>query len=426
MAITLDGTTGITTPGLTNTGTETLVNLTTSGNTTLGDATTDTLTVGVTGIVKDASGNVGIGTSSPTSKLVVSGGSLATSGIAFNVASVLTTGKAGTYDAGTLSAIHSYSDNASMEMSAGTSANYVSAISCTGTAATNYSATIRFTTYSAERMRIDSSGNVGIGTTSPGYRLDVPSADTSSGYAARFRSNATAAKARLQFTDSAASAQTGYIEAGDTPYLAFGIGAEYMRITNAGSVLAGATAQYGSEKFNVTQSAAGNAVVDFVASSAAYTNDVFQIRCATAAGTGFNLIGGFTSSTTLSFLVRGNGNTANTNNSFGAISDVKLKENIVDATPKLADLMQVKIRNYNLIADETKTKQIGVIAQELENIFPALIEEIEDKDDKGNILDTTTKSVKYSIFVPMLIKAMQEQQALITTLTARITVLETK
>ena len=72
MAITLDGTTGITTPGLTNTGTTTIVALTTTGNTTLGDATSDTLTVGVTGIVKDASGNVGIGTASPTNKLDVS------------------------------------------------------------------------------------------------------------------------------------------------------------------------------------------------------------------------------------------------------------------------------------------------------------------------------------------------------------------
>jgi hypothetical protein len=47
-------------------GTSTLIDLTTSGNTTLGDATTDTLTVGVTGIVKDSSGNVGIGTTSPS------------------------------------------------------------------------------------------------------------------------------------------------------------------------------------------------------------------------------------------------------------------------------------------------------------------------------------------------------------------------
>jgi hypothetical protein len=62
MTITLDGTLGITSPAETVQGA-----LTTTGNTILGDATTDTLTVGVTGIVKDASGNVGIGTASPSS-----------------------------------------------------------------------------------------------------------------------------------------------------------------------------------------------------------------------------------------------------------------------------------------------------------------------------------------------------------------------
>jgi hypothetical protein len=123
------------------------------------------------------------------------------------------------------------------------------------------------------------------------------------------------------------------------------------------------------------------------------------------------------------FRLLGNGNAENTNNSYGAISDVKLKENIVDATPKLADLMQVKVRNYNLIGDTTK--QIGVVAQELETVFPAMVEEILDKDAEGNDLGTATKAVKYSVFVPMLIKAMQEQQALITQLTARITALET-
>ena len=44
----------------------TITDFTTTGNTTLGDATTDTLTVGVTGIVKNSSGNVGIGTTSPS------------------------------------------------------------------------------------------------------------------------------------------------------------------------------------------------------------------------------------------------------------------------------------------------------------------------------------------------------------------------
>jgi hypothetical protein len=144
----------------------------------------------------------------------------------------------------------------------------------------------------------------------------------------------------------------------------------------------------------------------------------------------------------------GNGNIQNTNNSYGGISDAKLKENITDATPKLDDLLKVKVRNYNLIGEETK--QIGVIAQELEEVFPALIDESEDfeevevpqLDEEGNeILNdegeivttkervskgTTTKSVKYSVFVPMLIKAIQEQQEIINEMRAEIDSLKTK
>jgi hypothetical protein len=134
--------------------------------------------------------------------------------------------------------------------------------------------------------------------------------------------------------------------------------------------------------------------------------------------------------TNVRFRVASNGNVTNTNGSYGSISDAKLKENITDASPKLEDLLKVKIRNYNLIGEDTK--QIGVIAQELEEVFPAMIDESEDfeevevpqLDEEGNeVLNeegevvtekqrvskgTTTKSVKYSVFVPMLIKAIQE------------------
>ena len=120
--------------------------------------------------------------------------------------------------------------------------------------------------------------------------------------------------------------------------------------------------------------------------------------------------------------IYGNGNVVNANNSYGALSDIKLKENIVDATPKLANLMQVKVRNYNLIGDTNK--QLGVVAQELETVFPAMIDVSPDKDSEGNDLGTTTKSVKYSVFVPMLIKAIQEQQALITQLQADVATLK--
>jgi hypothetical protein len=122
------------------------------------------------------------------------------------------------------------------------------------------------------------------------------------------------------------------------------------------------------------------------------------------------------------FNIFGNGNVTNTNNSYGAISDAKLKENVTDATPKLEKLNQVRIVNFNMIGQEQK--QLGVIAQELEQIFPGLVQETPDRDAEGNYLGTTTKSVKYSVFVPMLIKAIQEQQAQIETIKAEIAALK--
>jgi hypothetical protein len=114
--------------------------------------------------------------------------------------------------------------------------------------------------------------------------------------------------------------------------------------------------------------------------------------------------------TTNNIFIRGNGNIENVNNSYGAISDAKLKENVTDATPKLNQLQQVRVVNYNLIG-EPDNKQIGVVAQELEQVFPAMVSESADIDANGNDLGTTTKSVKYSVFVPMLIKAIQELKA---------------
>jgi hypothetical protein len=142
----------------------------------------------------------------------------------------------------------------------------------------------------------------------------------------------------------------------------------------------------------------------------------------TSSGGTYYYIGYDLSASAIKYQVLFNGNVQNTNNSYGAISDAKLKENVTDATPKLEKLNQVRVVNFNLIGDEQK--QIGVIAQELEQIFPSIVEDTPDCDAEGNDLGTTTKSVKYSVFVPMLIKAIQEQNALIEALTTRITALE--
>jgi len=115
-----------------------------------------------------------------------------------------------------------------------------------------------------ERLRINSSGNVGIGTSNPGYRLDIASGDTSAGlgYAMRLRSNATATAATLQFTNSAVSTQNGLIACTDTggmtmqsdgasSVLAFRTnGNERMRIDSTGNVGIG-TSSPGSFRLNV-------------------------------------------------------------------------------------------------------------------------------------------------------------------------------
>ena len=162
----------------------------------------------------------------------------------------------------------------------------------------------------------------------------------------------------------------------------------------------------------VVSTAEGSPGLIVVTTNGSYTDKCLQVDAQRNSTNGtFQAIGYYNrGANAWRMYVQDNGNLQNTNNSYGAISDIKLKENIVDATPKLDKLMQVKVRNYNLKADQTH-KQIGVIAQELEDVFPSLIEEFVDKDGDGNDLGTKTKAVKYSVFVPMLIKAVQELNA---------------
>jgi hypothetical protein len=109
------------------------------------------------------------------------------------------------------------------------------------------------------------------------------------------------------------------------------------------------------------------------------------------------------------------GNITNYSGFYGAISDSRLKENIVNCTPKLEDLLRVRVVNYNLKGGDT-SKYIGVVAQELEEIFPELVTETNSVE--------RFKSVNYSNLTILLIKAFQEQQVLINNLNASLEELE--
>lgn len=196
-----------------------------------------------------------------------------------------------------------------------------------------------------------------------------------------------------------------------------------MTLDASGNLLVGTVASPVA-KVQIEQSSASINGTDIRATSASYTNTVLQLGAdRNTSNSTYNMIQATRYGAVTCFIVRDSGNVQNVNNSYGAISDIKLKENIVDATPKLDKLNQVRIVNYNLKTDPNQ-KQIGVIAQELEAIFPSMVENIKDRDEDGNELDETTKSVKYSVFVPILIKAIQEQQAMINELKAEIDLLK--
>jgi len=122
--------------------------------------------------------------------------------------------------------------------------------------------------------------------------------------------------------------------------------------------------------------------------------------------------------------ITGDGTIRNINNSYGALSDSRLKENIVTSGPKLEDLLKVRVVDYTM-KGSPNTKYIGVLAQELESVFPNLVTELEPspKDvEEGRLIKY--KAVNYSSFDSLLIKALQEQNAILKNITQRIEALE--
>ena len=266
-------------------------------------------------------------------------------------------------------------------------------------------------------VTILANGNVGIGTTAPADSYSFGKALDVSG------TNGAALYLRYSTDPSSQFGMIGYDRTGQGLLMATNNAlpiifstsiTERMRITSGGYTWATNSTYSGSSanhQFN--NSANGNTIINFY-HQGTDPYGLFTQFTGAAPNNTTNYFAYFRDTSGAKCVIFSNGNIQNSNNSYGAISDIKLKENITDASSKLTDLLKVKIRNYNLIGDTNK--QIGVIAQELEEVFPSLIEETEDRDNNGYLIGTKTKSVKYSVFVPMLIKAVQELSDKITTL----------
>ena len=143
------------------------------------------------------------------------------------------------------------------------------------------------------------------------------------------------------------------------------------------------------------------------------------------------------------------GDVENHDNSYGSISDERVKEDIKDANSQWDDIKALKVRNFKRKDDvkqygENAWEQIGLVAQEAELVSPKLVKEsvpsdfelehcgfgeqnsdgewIPKKDSDGN--NMTVKGMKYSVLYMKAIKALQEAMAKIEILEAKVTALE--
>ena len=133
------------------------------------------------------------------------------------------------------------------------------------------------------------------------------------------------------------------------------------------------------------------------------------------------------------------GDLINHDNSYGAISDERIKQDIVDASSQWNDIKALKIRHYKKKDDvitygDKAQKELGVIAQELEAsgmnglVKPEVTYKDYDADVRNGIVKEGDvkdyKSVKYSILYMKAIKALQEAQTRIETLETKVAALE--
>ena len=290
-----------------------------------------------------------------------------------------------------------------------------------------------------EIMTLLENGNLGIGVTSPTSKLDIYNtagntirAGKSNGYGAIAIGSQTTDYALIEsISGGGIQFYTGNgtqtVKALITESGCFGIGGTP---THALEVVASSTIGNNNTAAQIINNGTTNPYGMYMALSAASPNNTTQyfFYCPDNAG--------------LRFVVWSNGSVQNATGSYGVLSDIKLKENIVDATPKLDKLLQLRVVNYNLKADENKTKLIGFVAQEVEQVMAGLVEDTEQTiiengkpklDENGKEVKETVKSIKSTVLIPMLVKGIQEQQEqinelkqLVKDLSSRIDILESK
>jgi hypothetical protein len=399
----------------------------------------------------DSSGNVGIGTSSPAAALHVSGDSIAntfkliantsvsgsdatifrpadnTMAFSTNGGERMRIDSSGNVLVGGTSSVYNAANRVSLEVNGAT--NSILALNAGGAAGSYlYHSTgsnldlfntqngwLRFATNDTERMRIDASGNVGIGTSSPSNALDIT------------RPSGTKTAIRLL--------QTGYeswevgIPASNTALTFANSGSERMRIDSSGNLLVGTTTLADvnniitNHLFEGANSTAGNAAVGVYNSTGTANCPAFNVLNRDASTDTTNRFVQFYANVTSSGATAMGGIVGNgaSNVQFATLSDEREKENITPVNNVLDKLMNLNVVSFDWKKNDEHVKA-GFIAQNVEEHFPEyVIENIANDGEESRKGTTGGMSAGY---IAVLTKAIQEQQTQIDALQSEINLLK--
>ena len=260
----------------------------------------------------------------------------------------------------------------------------------------------------SERMRITSSGNVGIGITSPDYKLVTRDATTSN-YISVI--GATNGNAGIAFGDDNAKLDGGILFKNDTGALRFFKSGftEAARIDSSGNFLHGGTSVFTTGVTSLrSRTLSGNDFAEVACGGEYATTDTYLVYDTTNNATRFK--------------VNYQGTVYAAQTTIQSLSDERLKENVRDLDKGLADILKLKPRRFDWKAEEGsgKTDVTGFIAQECETAgFEEFVDTVDFSEANKNV-----KTFGYGGLIPALVKAIQELSTKLEAAEARITTLE--
>jgi len=284
----------------------------------------------------------------------------------------------------------------------------------------------------AERMRIDSSGNVGIGTSTIGNKLQVHEGGSFGSFAG-FSNDTTGSSSSDGLIVGIDSNEEGVLYHYENKAIRFGTNnSEKMRLTNVGQLLVGTTDNNSCSAKLIVQA---DSIPSYYANSGGLNVNVTNsndIHCAeffqgrynkrvithSHSNTGSVTFDVFEQNDSNVGSITGGGSSI----AFNTSSDYRLKENIVNITDGITRLKQLIPRRFNWISDSTNTLVDGFIAHEVSPVIPEAVTGEKDALEEDGSIDP--QAMDYSKLTPLLTAALQEAIAKIEVLETKVAALE--